>query len=237
MNIISVLWYQFTTFYPFFGVQGRLPVTHCHWGLGGSRCSEMHSQPYGSTLTFLYIKICIMASYNSLFVCMLLYIYYQISKLYVTVYASSLSHFLNVLGSLTDVGYRWYVLNVYADIIFWGDIHFFLAPSHITFRGKDSLKQYKLATLHKQFLSNYLSMICNVWIKNNIPSCKMKAQFFFIDSALTCFLFTVFQGSIVFFKEFQGTISLFTSIHAPTPKLSEIHCLSLLMHVLFFLVA
>ena len=56
--------------YPLFGVQGRLPVAHCQCSLGsgaaeglqikpeGSRCSEMHSQPYLSTLNFLYIKIC-----------------------------------------------------------------------------------------------------------------------------------------------------------------------------------
>ena len=56
-EIRSVLRKQFTIFYPFFGVQGCLPVVHCHCGRGlratqgpqkpeGSRCSEMHSQPY-----------------------------------------------------------------------------------------------------------------------------------------------------------------------------------------------
>ena len=37
--------------------------------LESSRCPEMHTQPYLSTLTFLYIKTCNMTSYDSL-ICM-----------------------------------------------------------------------------------------------------------------------------------------------------------------------
>ena len=75
MKSIYVLGKQFFLFLLIFGLQGRLPVMHCHWGWGargrspppppppppnkpeGSRCSEMHSHPYQSSPTFPHILV------------------------------------------------------------------------------------------------------------------------------------------------------------------------------------
>ena len=77
MNSISVLRIQFTFFFnPFLVCRVVCPwcTSIADGGLGvtqkpeGFRCSEVHSQPYLSTLTtFCYIKICTMTSNNSLF--------------------------------------------------------------------------------------------------------------------------------------------------------------------------